>query len=128
MVLSGSVRTIPRSHTRQENPQLYVCHDDGTLVNWQSSMLRNLLRVADFLPFAYALGLLPMFINREVAEDVLRHQRRRSLIVFITNTHDDDYDNLVAAIRLLSVRYLVIIADLREESLNEFQKTNCHGP
>jgi uncharacterized RDD family membrane protein YckC len=44
---------------------LYVCHDDGTPVTWQSSMLRNLLRVADFLPFAYALGLLSMFINRD---------------------------------------------------------------
>jgi uncharacterized RDD family membrane protein YckC len=44
---------------------LYVCHDDGTPVNWQSSMLRNLLRVADFLPFAYGLGLLSMFINRD---------------------------------------------------------------
>lgn len=44
---------------------LYVCHDDGTPVNWQSSMLRNLLRVADFLPFFYAIGLLSMFINRD---------------------------------------------------------------
>jgi len=44
---------------------LYVCHDDGTPVNWQSSMLRNLLRVADFLPFAYATGLLCMLINRD---------------------------------------------------------------
>lgn len=57
-----------------------------------------------------------------VAEDVLRYQRRRSLIVIITNTRDDDYDNLVAAIRLLSVRHLVILADIREKSLNEFQK------
>jgi uncharacterized protein (DUF58 family) len=57
-----------------------------------------------------------------VAEDVLRYQRRRSLIVIITNTRDDDYDNLVAAIRLLSVRHLVILADIREESLNELQK------
>ena len=44
---------------------LYVCHDDGTPVNWQSSMLRNLLRVADFLPFAYTTGLLTMLINRD---------------------------------------------------------------
>ncbi len=44
---------------------LYVCHDDGTPVNWQSSLLRNLLRFVDFLPFAYALGLITMFINRE---------------------------------------------------------------
>ena len=57
-----------------------------------------------------------------VAEEILRLQRRRSLVVFVTNTRDDDYDNLVAAIRLLSVRHLVILADLREESLNKFQK------
>lgn len=57
-----------------------------------------------------------------VAQEMLRLQRRRSLVVFVTNTRDDDYDNLVAAIRLLSVRHLVILADLREESLNELQK------
>ncbi|MFK7815768.1 MAG: DUF58 domain-containing protein [Gammaproteobacteria bacterium] len=56
------------------------------------------------------------------AEDMLRHQRRRSLVVIVTNTRDDDYDNLVSAIRLLSTRHLVILADLREESLNKFQK------
>ena len=44
---------------------LYVCHDDGTPVNWQSSLLRNLLRVADFFPFMYALGLITMIVNRE---------------------------------------------------------------
>ena len=44
---------------------LYVCHDDGTPVNWQSSMLRNLLRVADFFPFLYALGLITMLMNKE---------------------------------------------------------------
>ncbi len=45
--------------------KLYVCHDDGTPVTWQSSMLRNLLRVADFLPVGYALGLLTMLINKD---------------------------------------------------------------
>ncbi len=44
---------------------LYVCHDDGTPVNWHSSMLRNLLRVADFFPFLYGVGLLTMLINRD---------------------------------------------------------------
>ena len=44
---------------------LYVCHDDGTPVNLQSSMIRNLLWVADFLPLFYALGLITMLINRE---------------------------------------------------------------
>ena len=56
------------------------------------------------------------------AEDVLHYQRRRSLVIFVTNTRDDDYENLVAAIRLLSVRHLVILADLREDSLNVAQQ------
>jgi uncharacterized protein (DUF58 family) len=56
------------------------------------------------------------------AEEMLRYQKRRSLVVIITNTRDDDYDNLVSAIRLLSTRHLVILADLREQSLNDFQK------
>ncbi|MFN7966772.1 MAG: RDD family protein [Acidobacteriota bacterium] len=37
---------------------LRVVHDDGTPVALGASVLRNLLRVADFLPFAYGLGLI----------------------------------------------------------------------
>ena len=37
---------------------LAVEHDDGTPVGWSASALRNLLRVADFLPFAYLGGLV----------------------------------------------------------------------
>lgn len=39
---------------------LQVVHDDGTPVGFQASWLRNLLRTADFLPFAFAGGLLSM--------------------------------------------------------------------
>lgn len=35
---------------------LRVVHDDGTPVGWSSSLIRNLLRVVDMLPFGYALG------------------------------------------------------------------------
>lgn len=37
---------------------LRVIHDDGTPVGWTSSLIRNLLRVADMLPFGYAAGAL----------------------------------------------------------------------
>ncbi len=37
---------------------LRVVHDDGTPVGWGASLLRNLLRFVDMLPFAYCLGLL----------------------------------------------------------------------
>ena len=36
---------------------LQVRNVDGTPVNWRGSILRNLLRLVDFLPAAYALGL-----------------------------------------------------------------------
>jgi len=37
---------------------LVVVNDNGTPVTWSASLLRNLLRVVDFLPFGYGLGLL----------------------------------------------------------------------
>lgn len=44
---------------------IYVCHDDGTPISLPSSMIRNLLRVADFLPIGFAAGILTvMFTSR----------------------------------------------------------------
>lgn len=37
---------------------LKVVHDDGTPVDWASSLTRNLLRFVDILPFGYFLGAL----------------------------------------------------------------------
>lgn len=44
---------------------LMVCCDNGTPVSWSASILRNLLRVADFLPLFYGLGLAVMMCNKE---------------------------------------------------------------
>ncbi len=38
---------------------------DGTLVNWGASMLRNLLRTVDFLPFFYVLGFISMLFSKD---------------------------------------------------------------
>ncbi len=43
---------------------LRVVHEDGTAVSWGDSILRNLLRGADFLPAAYALGVVVMARDR----------------------------------------------------------------
>lgn len=43
---------------------LVVMQDNGTPVTFSSSLIRNLLRAADFLPFLYAAGLLSMLMNR----------------------------------------------------------------
>ncbi len=44
---------------------LQVVHDDGTAVGFSASLLRNLLRFADFLPFAYGAGLVSMLLSSE---------------------------------------------------------------
>ena len=42
---------------------LRVVHDDGTPVTATGSLLRNFLRVADFLPAAYGAGLVALFLS-----------------------------------------------------------------
>jgi uncharacterized RDD family membrane protein YckC len=44
---------------------IQVIQDNGTPVTPSASVIRNLLRSADFLPFFYATGLLTMLVNRE---------------------------------------------------------------
>ncbi|SEA14099.1 RDD family protein [Microbulbifer marinus] len=43
---------------------LMVVNDNLTPISWGASLLRNLLRFADFLPFAYAGGVICMTLGR----------------------------------------------------------------
>ena len=42
---------------------LVVVHDNGTPISWSASLIRNLLRVADFFPLFYGTGLLVMLAS-----------------------------------------------------------------
>lgn len=44
---------------------LKVIHDDGTPVTFAASLIRNLLRVVDWLPMFYVAGILTTICNRE---------------------------------------------------------------
>jgi uncharacterized RDD family membrane protein YckC len=44
---------------------LVVVHHDGTPVGPSASMIRNLLRVVDFLPVLYATGMASMLIDKD---------------------------------------------------------------
>lgn len=44
---------------------LTVVHDNGTPIGWVASIIRNLLRVIDFFPLFYGVGLLSMLISRQ---------------------------------------------------------------
>ena len=44
---------------------LKVVHDDGTPIGLPASLIRNLLRVVDFLPLFYGLGLVSTLLDRD---------------------------------------------------------------
>jgi uncharacterized protein (DUF58 family) len=56
---------------------------------------------------------------RAAASELLTRQRRRAMVVLITNTRDEDHSDLEVAVKLLRTRHLVLVADLRESLLDE---------
>ena len=54
-----------------------------------------------------------------VATELSLRQRRRSLVMLVTNVRDEDIDDLLAAVRMLQKRHLVCVASLRERDLDQ---------
>jgi uncharacterized protein (DUF58 family) len=52
---------------------------------------------------------------RVAATELLRRQRKRSLVVLITNCREEDAAELLVALHLLGSRHLVVLANLREQ-------------
>ncbi len=52
------------------------------------------------------------------AEQLMVRQRRRSLVLIVTNLRSEDAGDLIPAIRILQRRHLVILASLREQSVD----------
>lgn len=55
------------------------------------------------------------------AEAMIFRQQKRSLIVIITNLRDEDADDLLMAVQLLSRKHLVMVACLQERCLKEIE-------
>ena len=55
-------------------------------------------------------------------KELLTRQRKRSLVVLITNTRDENNEDLIPAIKLLKKYHLVLVANLRENVLDEAQE------
>ncbi|VXC92606.1 conserved hypothetical protein [Pseudomonas sp. 8Z] len=56
------------------------------------------------------------------AEQLLARQRRRALVVLVTNLRDEDDQDLLAAVKRLSRQHRVLIASLREEVLDRLRQ------
>lgn len=56
------------------------------------------------------------------ASQLLARQKRRALVVLVTNLRDDD-DQVLGAVRRLSAQHRVLVASLREEALDRLRQT-----
>jgi uncharacterized protein (DUF58 family) len=54
----------------------------------------------------------------EAATQLALRQRRRALVMLVTNVRDEDFGDLLAAVRLLQGKHLVCVASLREKVLD----------
>lgn len=57
------------------------------------------------------------------ATELSLRQRRRGLLMLVTNLRDEDIEDVLAAVRMLQKRHLVIVASLRERALDEALST-----
>ena len=55
----------------------------------------------------------------KAAADLLQRQRKRGLVILITNCRDEDSAELAAAIGLLRSRHLVVLANLKEQIVGQ---------
>ena len=76
-----------------------------------SSITRMLHRTYDLHTGTYASDYI------EAAENALARHRKRSLVVMLTSFRDDDQD-LPTALRLLSTRHIVMLANLHESLID----------
>jgi len=54
---------------------------------------------------------------QDAERDLMRHVRRRSLVILLTNLRDEDDETLLPALKILRGRHLVVLASLREAIL-----------
>jgi uncharacterized protein (DUF58 family) len=57
------------------------------------------------------------------ANQLLSRQKRRALVVLVTNLRDEDDEELLSAVKRLSAQHRVLVASLREETLDTLRQT-----
>jgi uncharacterized protein (DUF58 family) len=81
---------------------------------------RGLGAVDTILNTTYDLQPSPVATDYlEAATQLSLRQRRRALVMLVTNVRDEDIEDLLAAVRLLQRRHLVCVASLREQALDQ---------
>ncbi len=55
----------------------------------------------------------------QAATELLVRQKKRALIILLTNLRDEDLDDLLPALHLLRKRHLVLLASMREQAIDQ---------
>jgi uncharacterized protein (DUF58 family) len=61
------------------------------------------------------------------ATRLMKKQKRRALIVLITNLRDEDESELIPALHIMRKRHLVLLASLQENSINDLINQEVRG-
>ncbi|WP_231120342.1 DUF58 domain-containing protein [Cognatilysobacter tabacisoli] len=81
---------------------------------------RGVGAIDELLRASYALQPQPVATDfLAAATELSLRQRRRALVMLVTNLRDEDMDDLLAAVAVLRRRHVVCVASLREGSLDE---------
>ena len=80
---------------------------------------RGMGTIEDLLRASHDLQPQPVATDYlAAATELSLRQRRRSLVMLVTNVRDEDIEDLLAAAKLLQRRHLVCVASLREQVLD----------
>ena len=92
-----------------------------------SAPKRGMATIDTLLRASYDLQPRPVATDYlAAATELSLRQRRRSLVMLVTNVRDEDIEDLLAAVRLLQKRHLVCVASLRERVLDEALEAEVH--
>lgn len=88
---------------------------------------RGVGAIDNLLRATYALQPKPVATDfLQAATELSLRQRRRALVMLVTNLRDEDMDDLLAAVQMLRKRHLVCVASLREEALDAALAQDVH--
>jgi len=88
---------------------------------------RGVGTIDNLLRATYALQPKPVATDfLQAATELSLRQRRRALVMLVTNLRDEDMDDLLAAVQMLRKRHLVCVASLREAALDTTLAQDVH--
>lgn len=88
---------------------------------------RGVGAIDNLLRATYALQPKPVATDfLQAATELHLRQRRRALVMLVTNLRDEDLDDLLAAVQMLRKRHLVCVASLREAALDAALAQDVH--